>query len=106
MAIARVVQPPFAIVYRLITAAALTGGLLALSYAGLSVTTAPKILSLIVEPFSLLLMPGLLIALAVAGQHDFSSTVVLTASACFYFMFFFVAITRCTRAQHTSGSSR
>ena len=54
------------------------------------VTSAPKWVTLLVEPESLFLLPGLVVAIVVAGQHDLSATVVVEASAGFYFLAFFV----------------
>ncbi len=65
--------------------------LIGLAVAGIFFTTAPELLSLLAEPFSLLLMPGLLVSLAVAGPHDYSPNIVLLVSlACYIVFFYFV----------------
>lgn len=90
---------------RLLLSCLLTGSLIGLAYGGLFVTAAPEAVSLAVEPFSLLLMPGLLVALAIAGQHDFSPAVVLLASAGFYLIFFVGALSwRMRRLRAHRGS--
>ena len=48
-------------------------------------------MSLLVEPISLLLMPGLLVSLAAAGPHDYKPNLVAIWSFVFYFIFFYVA---------------
>ncbi len=73
--------------------------------AGLFVSTEREIVALTVEPFSLLLMPGLLVALIVADQHDFSAHIVLVASACFYGVFFYVALSRWRGWRRGDGGS-
>jgi hypothetical protein len=60
-------------------------------------TTAPEALSLLFEPFSLLLMPGLLTSFALAGPHDYSIDTVLVASVVFYALFFYFALTWLSR---------
>jgi len=57
------------------------------------VTSAPKIVSLLIEPFSLLLMPGLITSIILAGPHDFSPLSVVYIAAGFYFGFFYGALT-------------
>ena len=90
---------------RLLLAALLTAVLLATASAALSVTTAPAFVSLLVEPFSLLLMPGFLVVVATSGRHDeVSSRAVLLASACLYFVVFSVLLTR--RRTRTHSRSR
>ena len=92
---------------RLLLSALLTGVLLAVSTAGMCVTSAPRLVSLLVEPFSLLLMPGLVVAIVVAGAHDFSPVSVVWIAAGFYFGFFYLVLTwRAKAAQFTLPGSR
>ncbi len=84
---------------RLLLCALLTSAVIGIAYAALFVTTAPAPVSLLAEPFSLLLTPGLLIALAIAGHHDFSPSTVLLASAIFYFVLFFAVLSRRTHTR-------
>ena len=80
---------------RLLLAALLTAALLAAGSAALFVTSAPAAISLLLEPFSLLLTPGMLIAVAVYGSHDdASANAVLVASGCFYFVVLSVILAR------------
>ena len=83
---------------RLATSALLTSVLVAVAAEGLFVTSAPRLVSLLVEPFSLLLMPGLVVAVVLAGPHDFSPLSVVCIAAVFYFGFFFWALTRWARS--------
>lgn len=96
--------PPFsASAWRLLLAAGLTSLLLALAYAGLFVTTAPAIVSLLIQPFSLLLMPGFIAASLAAGRHDFSPQMIILTSVPFYFVFFYAILgRRLTRAHNRS----
>jgi hypothetical protein len=50
--------------------------------------TAPEWLSLIVEPLSLILLPGLCVGLAGTGPHDLEPHLVVDASVLFYFLLF------------------
>lgn len=65
-------------------------------------TTLPAAVSLAVEPLSLLLMPGLFVALATAGSHDIEPNVILRISAIFYFLFFCIVLLRRPRAHKSS----
>ncbi len=79
-------------VRRLLVATALTTFLMIGAAAALYVTSAPAWVSLLIEPFSLLLMPGLVIALATSGSHDFAPDVVIAVSAAFYVGFVYAAL--------------
>ena len=87
--------------------ALLTAGLILLSCAGMYVTTAPRLISLLVEPFSLLLMPGLVVAILIAGAHDFTPTSVVCIAAGVYFGLFYWALAwRAKAAQSARSGSR
>ena len=75
---------------RLLLAAALSAGLVALALTGMTVTSAPKWVSLSIEPFSLLLLPGAVFAWAEAfyNKLDFSGATVIRVSLLFYFFVF------------------
>ena len=89
---------------RLVYASLLSALLLAVACTALFVTSAPAAISLLVEPFSLLLVPGLLMAVAVTGSHaDVSASVILGTSATFYFCLFYIVLSRFqTRSQPRS----
>jgi len=76
----------------------------------LYVTSAPAWVSLLVEPFSLLLLPGLMVALVTSGSHDFAPEAVIAVSAAFYVGFIYVALllraARRRSAQLRAGGSR
>jgi hypothetical protein len=57
-----------------------------------NLTTAPKSVSLLLEPISLLLMPGLLASILTAGPHDYSPHTVANVSFVFYAVFFYGAL--------------
>ena len=78
---------------RVLLSAAISAVLMYVATEAMYVTTAPKLISLVVEPLSLLLMPGLVGAIVVAGAHDFTPGSVLFLSAIFYFAFFYGALT-------------
>jgi uncharacterized membrane protein YoaK (UPF0700 family) len=69
---------------RLVVAVLLTTLLMLCAAGALYVTSGPRWVSLLVEPVSLILLPGLVIALATSGSHDFPPEVVLAVSAAFY----------------------
>lgn len=64
----------------------------AMASAGMFLTTAPETVSLLFEPLSLLLMPGLLVSLLVVNAHDYSPPVVVETAFVFYFLFFLAAL--------------
>ena len=65
-----------------ITAASILG----VGLSGMFVAMAPRIISEAVEPFSLLLLPGLFFAIASVGPHDFKPNTVVRAAAVFWFV--------------------
>jgi len=77
---------------RILLAALLTALLMAGAIGAMFVTTAPAIVSLLLEPFSLLLTPGLLAGLLSSGPNDLSPITVVTVTAGFYFGFFYLAL--------------
>ena len=87
-----------ATIWRLVCAALLSAVLVAVATAGMYVTTAPRLISLLLEPFSLLLMPGLVVAVMLAGPHDFSPGSVVFIAVVFYCGFFFWALPRISKA--------
>ena len=92
---------------RVLLSAAITALLLYLATEAMFVSTAPKLVSLVVEPFSLLLMPGLVVAIILAGPHDFTPGSVLFIAAMFYFAFFYWALTWLSKpARFTLPGSR
>ena len=92
---------------RVLFSAAITALLLYLATEAMFVSTAPKLVSLVVEPFSLLLMPGLVVAIVLAGPHDFTPGSVLFIAAMFYFAFFYWALTWLSKpARFTLPGSR
>ncbi len=92
---------------RVLLAAAATALLLYVSTQAMLVTTAPKIVSLLVEPFSLFLLPGLVVAVLLAGAHDFTPGAVLFIAAIFYMAIFYWALTRLSKpARFTRPGSR
>jgi len=83
---------------RVIGAAFLTASLVTVASGAMFVTSAPKFVSLLAEPFSLLLMPGLVAAVILSGPHDFVPIDVVYLAAIFYFCFFFWALPRIAKA--------
>ena len=83
-----------AIARRLAISALLTALLILISSAAIYVTTAPRLVSLLVEPFSLLLMPGLVVAVLIAGAHDFTPAGVVAIASVFYVGLFYWALGR------------
>ncbi len=52
--------------------------------------TAPEWISIILEPLSLLLMPGFAVALVATGIHDLDPSTIVQVSIVFYLIFFYV----------------
>ena len=69
---------------RLLIAVVSAAALMALAVTAMYVTTAPPLLSLLLEPLSLLLLPGLLVSIVSAGPHDFSPGLVIYVAFGFY----------------------
>ncbi len=84
---------------RAILALLLAAAIVALASAALYVTSAPPVVSLLVEPISLLLLPGLLVALVAAEPHDFTAMSVLVWSMLVYTPVSFFALRRWTSAR-------
>jgi len=83
---------------RLAWATIFTVVLVVVATAGMYLTSAPKYVSLLAEPFSLLLMPGLVLAVVLSGPHDFVPVDVVFIAAGFYLCFFYWALPRIANA--------
>ena len=91
----RYVLPPvwhlfLQVIVRLVLAGALSAGLVWLAATAMTVTTAPRWISLAIEPFSFFLVPGAVYAWAEATYNhlDFSAATVIHLSLYFYFFLF------------------
>jgi len=85
----------------------LTAVLMAVATAAIFVTTAPKWVSLAIEPVSLILLPGLIVSVVLAGPHDFSPWIVVWVSSGLYFVSFYGALwLRARRAAYARRGSR
>ena len=56
------------------------------------VTRTPPLVSLLVEPFSLLLLPGVVIAIVIASPRDFSLNVALEATVLLYTLLLYLVL--------------
>ena len=72
------------ILWKLPLAIALSAAVVAAAAGALYVTSAPAVVSYLCEPFSILLLPGTLLSIALEPSHDFTPRVVLWASLAFY----------------------
>ena len=88
------------IVFRLLLSAVTTAAILAVALSGMFVAMAPRLISESIEPLSLLLLPGLLFAIASVGPHDFKPDTVVKVAALFWFVtaFFFLTWRAHTRS--------
>ncbi len=86
---------------RLLTSFFIAVTLAGLGLAGSLLASAPRPLSLILEPLCLLLLPGIAPALAVAGSHDFSPNVLLACALLIYTGLAFWLLTRTAARRHT-----
>jgi hypothetical protein len=90
------------ILRRLTISAAITTVIVVAGSAAMFVTSAPRLVSLLVEPFSLLLMPGLVVAILIAGPHDFTPIGVVAIASAFYLAFFYWALTQLYKPRPTN----
>ena len=82
-----------AIALRLLLSALTTAAILTVALSGMFVAMAPRLISESVEPLSLLLVPGLLFAIASVGPHDFKPETVIKVAALFWFLVAFLFFT-------------
>ncbi len=75
---------------RLLLSALAAAVVVAIAYSGMFVAMAPRLISESVEPLSLLLLPGLFVAIVSAGPHDFQPAIVVKISALFWFLVAFL----------------
>jgi hypothetical protein len=64
--------------------------MVAVASSALYVTPAPRLVSVLVEPFSLLLFPGLVVAMIASGRSDFTAQSVVVCSLVIYAVLFFL----------------
>ena len=77
-----------ALMLRVVAAGVATAVVIGLGSVALLFVRAPAWLSLIFEPVSLLLLPGMMISMKHAGPHDLDPILILKSSVAFYFTFF------------------
>ncbi len=77
-----------ALMLRVVAAGVATAGVTGIGSVALLFVRAPAWLSLIFEPVSLLLLPGMMISMKHAGPHDLDPILILKSSVAFYFTFF------------------
>ena len=70
----------------------LTAALLTLASASLFFTTAPAWLSLLVEPFNLIYLPGLFFSMFAEAGHDYATAHVVEATTVFYLVFIYLLL--------------
>ena len=84
--------PVAVVLWRLLVAGLWTVAAVGLATMGLFFSTAPQWVSLALEPLSLLLMPGFVVGLVLAGPHDLDPAVIMQATIIFYMVLFFVLL--------------
>jgi hypothetical protein len=80
------------VLFRLFQATLCATILVGIASAANFLTTYPKAINLLFEPFSLFLLPGLFVSLVVAGPHDYSPILVAAASLAFYTPVFYALL--------------
>jgi hypothetical protein len=84
---------PFAaFMARLVLASVATAIVVGIGSAGMLFTTGPEWASLLFEPASLVLLPGLFIGMAISGPHDLYPQVVMNGTILFYFLLFWAVL--------------
>jgi hypothetical protein len=81
-----------ALLLRLALAAALAGATVGIGSFGMLFSTGPEWQSLLFEPVSLLLLPGLLVGILVSGPHDLDPHIVLQGTIVLYFLFYWAVL--------------
>ena len=105
-----------AMLLQFLLSGAVSGVLVALATLGLRLTTQSQLVNLLLEPFSLLFIPGVAIAMLwgaaghlqknpkpLADNHDFSTTFVLLSTLAFYFAMSYWLFSRFRRARTLTG---
>jgi hypothetical protein len=82
---------------RLVLAAAVAAALVAVAVGAMYVTTTPASVSLLLEPLSLFLLPGLVVSIVLAGPHDFSPATAMYVTFGFYVVLFYTLLWRLNR---------
>jgi hypothetical protein len=84
---------PFAsLMLRLVLSGAAAAGIVGIGSAGMLFTTGPEWASLLFEPVSLVLLPGLLVGIVLSGAHDLDPHVVMSGTIVFYFLVFWAVL--------------
>ena len=83
-------------------AALISGLVLAIGSAGMLVTTEPAPVSLLLEPFSLLLAPGLLIAVETKTRGEPSPMAMIEWAGAFYLLVSYLLLSWRARRAHRS----
>jgi cbb3-type cytochrome oxidase subunit 1 len=82
--------PVLSFALRLLYAAAATALVVIVGGGAMLFNTAPQWISVVVEPLSLLLVPGLVAGMVESGPHSLDPSMIVDASVIFYFAVFFV----------------
>ena len=83
--------PIVSFILRMLMACFATVAVVLLGASAMLLNTAPEWLSLMLEPVSLVLLPGLAAGLISSSPHDLDPGIILDASLLFYFFVFFLA---------------
>jgi cbb3-type cytochrome oxidase subunit 1 len=83
-------SPILSFALRLLYTAAATAVVVIVGGTAMLFNTAPEWISVIVEPLSLLLVPGLVAGMVESGPHSLDPSIIVDASVIFYFVVFFV----------------
>ena len=77
---------------RLVLASLAAAIVVGIGSAGMLFSTGPEWASLVFEPVSLLLLPGLLVGIIVSGPHDLDPHVVMNGTIVLYFLLFWAVL--------------
>jgi hypothetical protein len=81
-----------ALMLRVALSGAAAAAIVGIGSACMLFTTGPEWASLVFEPVSLVLMPGLLVGIVLSGPHDLDPQVVVAGTIVFYFLLFWAAL--------------
>lgn len=84
---------PFAaLMARIVLAGVIAAAIVGIGSGGLMFTTGPEWASLLFEPVSLVLLPGLFVGMFATGPHDLEPHVVMNGTIVFYFVLVWAAL--------------
>ncbi len=102
----RRLSPFLSLMLRIVLAGVAAALVVSLGSAAMLLSTGPEWASLLFEPVSLLLLPGLIVGLFHSGPHDLEPHVVMNGTIVLYFLLFWAALEWRAWKQRRQGGRR